>query len=75
MSFGRAMARKPWPSRSRPSNDFGLLLPVARCLCVALLALGLACRPSLTAGNGSPALRGRLTYNLLIALFLVGRFI
>jgi len=52
------------------TNDFEQLLPVARCFGVALLALGLACWPSPGAGNGSPALRGMLTYNLLIALFL-----
>jgi hypothetical protein len=52
------------------TNDFGQLLPVAQCFGVALLALGLACWPSAAAGNGLPALRGMLTYNLLIALFL-----
>ncbi len=57
------------------TNDFGQLLPVARCFGVALLALGLGCWPSPGAGNGSPALRGMLTYNLLIALFLVASVI
>jgi hypothetical protein len=54
------------------TNDFGQLLPVARCFGVALLALTLACWPSglSAAGKGSPALRGMLTYNFLIALFL-----
>ncbi len=54
------------------TNDFGQLLPVARCFGVALLGLALACWPSgLSApGKGSPALRGMLTYNFLIALFL-----
>ncbi|MGA7198943.1 MAG: hypothetical protein WBQ45_18505 [Roseiarcus sp.] len=53
------------------TSDFGQLLPMARCFGVALLALGLACWPSRqSAANGSPALRGLLTYNALIALFL-----
>jgi hypothetical protein len=55
------------------TNDFGQLLPVARCFGVALLGLALACWPSglSAAGKGSPALRGMLTYNFMIALFLV----
>jgi hypothetical protein len=52
------------------TDDFGRLLPVARCFGATLLALGLACWPSVAPGNGSPALRGILTYNSLIALFL-----
>ena len=54
------------------TNDFGQLLPVARCFGVALLGLALACWPNglSAAGKGSPALRGMLTYNLLIAFFL-----
>jgi hypothetical protein len=54
------------------TNDFGELLPVARCFGVALLALALGCWPSglSAAGKGSPALREMLTYNFLIALFL-----
>jgi hypothetical protein len=54
------------------TNDFGQLLPVARCFGVALLGLALACWPSglSAAGKGSPALRGMLAYNFLIALFL-----
>jgi hypothetical protein len=53
------------------TSDFGQLLPMARCFGVALLALGFACWPSRqSAAKGSPALRGSLTYNALIALFL-----
>jgi hypothetical protein len=54
------------------TNDSGQLLPLARCFGVALLGLALACWPSglSAAGKGSPALRGMLTYNFLIALFL-----
>ena len=38
---------------------------------IALLALGLACWPSRQrAESGSPAFRGMLTYNVLVALFL-----
>jgi hypothetical protein len=53
------------------TSDFGQLLPVARCFGAALLGLGLACWPARqSAANGSPAVRGMLTYNALIALFL-----
>jgi hypothetical protein len=52
------------------TGGFGRLLPVARCFGVALLALGLACWPGPAAGNRWPALRGMLTYNSVIALFL-----
>ena len=53
------------------TSDFGQLLPMARCFGVALLGLGLACWPSrFDAANASSALRGMLTYNALIALFL-----
>jgi hypothetical protein len=54
------------------TSEFGQLLPVARCFGVALLGLALACWPSGlgAAGKGSPALRGMLAYNALIALFL-----
>ena len=54
------------------TNDSGQLLPLARCFGVALLGLALACWPSglSAAGKGSPALRGMLAYNFLIALFL-----
>jgi hypothetical protein len=54
------------------TNDFGQLMPLARCFGVALLGLGLACWPSRLSGvgTGSPALRRMFTYNALIALFL-----
>ncbi len=53
------------------TNEFGRLMPLARCFGIALIALGLACWPSRPrAGNGAPALRGMLTYNALIASFL-----
>jgi hypothetical protein len=49
------------------TSDFGQLLPVARCFGVALLGLGLACWPARqSAANGSPAVRGMLTYNALL---------
>ena len=47
----------------------GILL--GRCFGIALLALGLACWPSRQrAESGSPAFRGMLIYNALIALYL-----
>jgi hypothetical protein len=47
----------------------GILL--GRCFGIALLALGLACWPSRQrAESGSPAFRGMLIYNVLIALYL-----
>ena len=46
-------------------------IPVARCFGVTLLALGLACWPDAANVRGdSPAFRGMLLYNALIALFL-----
>jgi hypothetical protein len=45
---------------------------LARCFGIALLALGLACSPGRQrAERGSPAFRAMLTYNVLIALYLV----
>jgi len=42
---------------------------------IAILALGLACWPNRQrAENSSPAFRGMLVYNVLIALFLVYLF-
>jgi hypothetical protein len=42
---------------------------------IAIFALGLACWPSAQhAEGGSPAFRGMLVYNVLIALFLVYLF-
>ena len=54
----------------------GESLPLARLLGIALLALGLACWSSdrSTAGD-SPAFRGMLTYNVLVALFLAYLFV
>jgi hypothetical protein len=47
----------------------GILL--GRCFGVALLALGVACWPGRSrAESGSPAFRGMLIYNALIALYL-----
>jgi hypothetical protein len=47
----------------------GILL--GRCFGIALLGLGLACWPSRQrAESDSPALRGMLIYNVLIALYL-----
>jgi hypothetical protein len=37
---------------------------------VALIALGLACWPSQGAENATPAFRGMLFYNVLVALYL-----
>lgn len=42
----------------------GVAIPVARVLGIALIALGVACRP------GRTALRGMLTYSLLATLYL-----
>jgi hypothetical protein len=50
-------------------------IPMGRLPGIAILALGLACWPSgRHAGAGSPAFRGMLVYNALIALFLVYLF-
>ena len=50
----------------------GGLVPLGRVAGVALLALGLACWPDgQPTGSGSPALRGMLAYNVLIALYLI----
>ncbi len=49
----------------------GQLVPLGRVAGVALLALGLACWPGGQAiGSSSPTLRGMLTYNVLLALYL-----
>ena len=50
-------------------------IPMGRLPGIAILALGLACWPSgASAEGGSPAFRGMLVYNALIALFLVYLF-
>jgi hypothetical protein len=50
-------------------------IPMGRLPGIAILALGLACWPSRRdAASGSPAFRGMLVYNVLIALFLVYLF-
>ena len=50
-------------------------IPMGRLPGIAILALGLACWPSgRNAVAGSPAFRGMLVYNALIALFLVYLF-
>jgi Ca2+/Na+ antiporter len=49
--------------------DVGTVL--GRCFGIALLALGVACWPGRSrAESGSPAFRGMLIYNALIALYL-----
>ena len=49
----------------------GLGIPLARCFGVALLALGLGCWPGAANVRGdTPAFRGMLVYNALIAVFL-----
>jgi len=46
-------------------------LPLSRCFGIAIVALGLACWPERQhVKRGGPALRGLLTYNTLIALYL-----
>jgi hypothetical protein len=46
-------------------------LPLGRCFGVGILALGVACWPERQrAESDSPAFRGLLTYNTLIALYL-----
>jgi hypothetical protein len=56
---------------SAPAAD----IPMGRLPGIAILALGLACWPSGEhAHGGSPAFRGMLVYNVLIALFLVYLF-
>jgi Ca2+/Na+ antiporter len=50
----------------------GVGIAVGRCFGIALVALALACWPSPQRMESSgPAVRGMLTYNALIALFLV----
>jgi Ca2+/Na+ antiporter len=50
-------------------SGMGTLL--GRCFGIALLALGLACRPSRQGAESGPAaFRGMLIYNVLIALYL-----
>jgi hypothetical protein len=50
-------------------SDAGI--PLGRCFGIALLALGLACwQRRQRANSGSPAFRGMLIYNVLIALYL-----
>jgi Ca2+/Na+ antiporter len=50
-------------------SGVGTLL--GRCFGIALLALGVACWPKgQSAESGSPAFRGMLIYNVLIALYL-----
>jgi len=47
-------------------------VPMGRLPGIAILALGLACWPNgQTTKRGSPAFRGMLVYNVLIAAFLV----
>jgi hypothetical protein len=45
-------------------------LPLGRCFGIALLALAMACWPRREPAGGSPAFRGLLSYNGLIALYL-----
>jgi hypothetical protein len=53
-------------------DDSTLMLLVARVLGITLLALGLACWPERPRTEGTiAAFRGMLSYNILIALFLV----
>ena len=53
----------------------GVAVAVARCFGIALLAVGLACWPGAAGERGaSPAFRGMLVYNVLIALFLAYLF-
>src|SRR6266567_1825806 len=50
-------------------------IPMGRLPGIAILALGLACWPSgANARSDSPAFRGMLVYNVLIALFLIYLF-
>ncbi len=50
-------------------------IPMGRLPGIAILALGLACWPNgQAAHSGSPAFRGMLVYNVLIAAFLVYLF-
>lgn len=48
----------------------GVGIPVARCFGVTLLALGLGCWPGADVRSDSPAFRGMLVYNALIAVLL-----
>jgi hypothetical protein len=51
----------------------GVATALGRCFGIALLGLGLACWPSRQgAPNGPPSIRGMLTYNVLIGLYLAG---
>jgi peptidoglycan/LPS O-acetylase OafA/YrhL len=47
-------------------------LPLGRCFGIGILALGIACWPERQRAEdgSSPAFRGLLTYNILIALYL-----
>ena len=50
-------------------------IPMGRLPGIAILALGVSCWPNgLSVDGGSPAVRGMLIYNVLIALFLVYLF-
>ena len=50
----------------------GIGIAVGRCFGITLLALGLACWPGTQrVESGGPTVRAMLTYNALIALFLV----
>ena len=46
-------------------------LPLGRCFGIAILALVMACWPGREPSGGPAAFRGRLSYNALIALYLV----
>jgi len=48
----------------------GVGVVLGRCFGITLVALGLACWPRGPRAGGSPAFRGMLTYNVLIALYL-----
>jgi hypothetical protein len=53
------------------ANEAGQGITLARFLGIALLALGLACRPSgQRAASGLQTFQAMVTYNLLVALFL-----
>jgi hypothetical protein len=58
------------------AGEAGDAMPLARFPGIALLAFGLACWPASGhhADRGSPVFRGMLTYNVLVALFLVYMF-
>ncbi|MGH7788754.1 MAG: hypothetical protein ACRERC_17925 [Candidatus Binatia bacterium] len=44
---------------------------LGRCFGIALLGLGVACRPGRQADAAPPAFKGMLIYNLLIAIYLL----